>query len=87
MDGLTVIVRFLLYLDLMMLFGIAAAFSLYALRGLERASGTFERAMAADDHPAALAALRWSLAVETLCATAILALVAWLGTLDPSGAA
>ncbi len=47
----------------------------------------FERAMAADDHPAALAALRRSLAIETLCAIAVLALVAWLGTLDPSGAA
>lgn len=35
----------------------------------------------------ALAALRWSIAVETLAGVAILALVAWLGTLDPSGAA
>lgn len=46
----------------------------------------FERAMAAGDHAAALAALRRSLAMETACAVAILALVAWLGMLDPLGA-
>lgn len=47
----------------------------------------FERATAAQDQRAALAALRRSLAAETVCAIAILALVAWLGTLDPSGPA
>lgn len=46
----------------------------------------FETALAAGDHAAALAALRRSLAFESVCAAAILALVAWLGTLDPSGA-
>lgn len=45
----------------------------------------FETAMAEGEHAAALMALRRSLAVESLCAVAILALVAWLGTLDPSG--
>ncbi|KRC82702.1 hypothetical protein ASE13_01390 [Sphingomonas sp. Root241] len=43
----------------------------------------FERALAAEDHRAALGVLRTSLVVETLCAALILALVAWLGTLDP----
>nr|WP_294809543.1 copper homeostasis membrane protein CopD [uncultured Sphingomonas sp.] len=43
----------------------------------------FERALAAEDHRAALRVLRTSLMVETLCAALILALVAWLGTLDP----
>jgi copper resistance protein D len=44
----------------------------------------FERAIAAGDHAAALTALRASLLVETAFAVAILALVAWLGTLEPS---
>ncbi len=43
----------------------------------------FARALAAEDHRAALRVLRTSLMVETLCAALILALVAWLGTLDP----
>lgn len=43
----------------------------------------FERALMAEDHPAALAVLRTSLVVETLCAALILALVAWFGTLEP----
>ncbi|MCW4463559.1 copper homeostasis membrane protein CopD [Sphingomonas sp. BT-65] len=43
----------------------------------------FERALAADDHPAALGVLRKSLIVETLCAVLILALVAWFGMLEP----
>lgn len=47
----------------------------------------FAAAMAAGDHAGALSALRVSLAVEAGCAIAILALVAWLGTLDPSGLA
>jgi len=45
----------------------------------------FETAMTAGDHRRALGALRRSLTVEASCAIAILALVAWLGTLDPSG--
>lgn len=43
----------------------------------------FERALAADDYRSALDALRTSLAVETTGVIAILALVAWLGTLEP----
>lgn len=43
----------------------------------------FERALAAEDHRAALGVLRTSLMVETSCAALILALVAWLGTLEP----
>ncbi|MBX3595247.1 copper homeostasis membrane protein CopD [Sphingomonas sp.] len=46
----------------------------------------FEVAMAADDEAGALSVLRQSLAVETGCVVAILLLVGWLGTLDPSGA-
>lgn len=42
-----------------------------------------ERAMAGGDHGAAILALRKSLVVEAACAIAILALVAWLGTLEP----
>jgi putative copper resistance protein D len=44
----------------------------------------FERALAAGDHAAALIALRASLLIETGGAVAILALVAWLGTLAPA---
>lgn len=43
----------------------------------------FERALAGADPAAALGALRRSLAIETGCAVAVLALVAWLGTLEP----
>ncbi|WP_197424257.1 CopD family protein, partial [Sphingomonas sp. CCH9-E2] len=46
----------------------------------------FKVAMAADDEAGALSVLRQSLAVETGCVVAILLLVGWLGTLDPSGA-
>lgn len=42
-------------------------------------------AIADGDHGRAMTALRRSLAVETGCAVAILALVAWLGTLEPTG--
>ena len=48
-----------------------------------RLTPAFERSIAAGDHPGALGALRKSLALETACVTMILALVAWLGTLDP----
>ncbi|MBX3565878.1 MAG: copper homeostasis membrane protein CopD [Sphingomonas sp.] len=43
----------------------------------------FERSLAAADHASALRALRRSLTIETGCAIAVLALVAWLGTLEP----
>lgn len=48
-----------------------------------RLTPTFERSIAAADHARALGALRTSLAVETACAALVLALVAWLGTLEP----
>lgn len=43
----------------------------------------FERSLLSADHGTTLRALRHSLAVETSCALAILALVAWLGMLEP----
>lgn len=43
----------------------------------------FERSLASADHVGALHALRRSLAFETGCAVGVLALVAWLGTLEP----
>ena len=48
-----------------------------------RLTPAFERSVAVGDHRAALAALRRSLAIETSCAVTILALVAWLGMLEP----
>ncbi len=47
----------------------------------------FETAMAANDHRAALATLRRSLAAETACVVLILFLVAWIGTLSPPASA
>ncbi len=44
-----------------------------------------KRAVAGGDHGAAILALRRSLAAEAACAIAILAAVAWLGTLEPPG--
>lgn len=49
-----------------------------------RLTPTLSVAMADGCHRPAMAALRRSLAVETGCAVAILALVAWLGTLEPT---
>ena len=48
-----------------------------------RLTPAFERSIAAADHRGALGTLRASLAVETACAIVILALVAWLGMLEP----
>ncbi|MGN7999127.1 copper homeostasis membrane protein CopD [Sphingomonas sp. 22176] len=48
-----------------------------------RLTPAFDRAIATSGPGAAVAALRRSLAVETGCAVAIFALVAWLGTLAP----
>lgn len=48
-----------------------------------RLTPAFKRSIAAADHVRALGALRKSLAVETACAVVILALVGWLGTLEP----
>ena len=52
-----------------------------------RLTPAFEQSIAASDHRGALGALRKSLALETACVTAILALVAWLGTLAPPASA
>ena len=52
-----------------------------------RLTPAFERSIAAADHRGALGALRRSLAVEASCAVTILALVAWLGTLEPPASA
>lgn len=48
-----------------------------------RFTPAFERSTASGDHRSALQTLRTSLATETTCVVAILALVAWLGTLEP----
>lgn len=48
-----------------------------------RLTPAFEHSIAAADHAGALGALRVSLAVEAACAIVILALVGWLGTLEP----
>lgn len=48
-----------------------------------RLTPAFGKSLAAADHRGALGALRASLAVETGCIVAILALVAWFGTLEP----
>ena len=52
-----------------------------------RLTPAFERSVAAADHRGALGTLRRSLAVEATCAITILALVAWLGTLEPPASA
>ncbi|WP_442678313.1 copper homeostasis membrane protein CopD [Sphingomonas sp. ASY06-1R] len=52
-----------------------------------RLTPAFERSIAAADHRGALRTLRRSLAVEAACAVTILALVAWLGTLEPPASA
>lgn len=48
-----------------------------------RLTPAFEHSIAASDHARALGALRASLGIETACVVAVLALVAWLGTLSP----
>jgi len=48
-----------------------------------RLTPALDRARDDGDRASAVAALRWSLALETGCAVAVLGLVAWLGTLDP----
>ena len=52
-----------------------------------RLTPAFERSIAAASHREALGTLRRSLAVEAACAVTILALVAWLGTLEPPASA
>lgn len=52
-----------------------------------RLTPAFERSIAAAKHRSALGTLRRSLAVEAACAITILALVAWLGTLEPPASA
>ena len=48
-----------------------------------RFTPAFERSVAAGDHGRALRTLRTSLVVEAACVISILALVGWLGTLEP----
>ena len=64
----------------------AAMFGLAALNRF-RLTPRFEASIAAGDHGETLGVLRRSLAVETVCIIAILALVAWLGTLGPPASA
>lgn len=64
----------------LLLFGAMAAL---AATNRFRLVPEFERSLASVDDAAALRALRRSLAIETGCAVAVLALVAWLGTLEP----
>ncbi|RSV14828.1 copper resistance protein CopD [Sphingomonas sp. ABOLG] len=52
-----------------------------------RLTSAFERSIAVTGHRGALGALRHSLAIEATCAITILALVAWLGTLEPPASA
>ena len=52
-----------------------------------RLTPAFERSITAADHRGALSGLRGSLAVEATCAIMVLALVAWLGTLEPPASA
>jgi len=62
----------------------AAMLGLAALNRF-RLTPAFESSIAAADHRAALAALRFSLVIEMTAVITILALVAWLGTLAPPG--
>jgi putative copper resistance protein D len=48
-----------------------------------RLTPSFERSVATGDHRRALRILRTSLAIEAACVVTILALVSWLGTLEP----
>jgi len=64
----------------LLLFGTMAAL---AATNRFRLVPAFENSLARADHASALGALRRSLAVETGCAVAVLALVAWLGMLEP----
>jgi len=52
-----------------------------------RLTPAFERAIAVSNHSRAIGGLRASLCIETACVVAILALVAWLGTLAPPASA
>lgn len=64
----------------------AAMLGLAALNRF-RLTPRFETSIAAANHRVALGTLRRSLAVEASCAVTILALVAWLGTLEPPASA
>lgn len=55
----------------------------FAAANRSKLTPSLERAVPGGDYGAAILALRKSLAAETVCAIAILALVAWLGTLEP----
>ncbi|MDE0877210.1 MAG: copper homeostasis membrane protein CopD [Sphingomonas bacterium] len=68
---------------------LALFFAMLGLASLNRfrLSPAFERSIAADDHGAALGALRASIGIETACVVVVLGLVAWLGTLAPPASA
>lgn len=68
----------------LLLFGVML---LLAAANRFRLTPAFEAGLAGGDHRRSLAALRRSLAFESGCALAILALVAWLGTLSPPSSA
>jgi putative copper resistance protein D len=64
----------------------AAMLGLAALNRF-RLTPSFAVSIGNGDHFAALAALRWSLAIETSWIVLVLGLVSWLGTLAPPGPA
>lgn len=72
---------------LMVKLGLFAGMLALAAANRFRLTPAKAQSIASDDTGATLAALRRSLALEIGAAIAILALVAWLGTLDPAGPA
>ncbi|WP_447954100.1 copper homeostasis membrane protein CopD [Sphingopyxis chilensis] len=71
--GQLLVIKLFLFVAML---GLAAANRFYM-------TPVLEQSIACGDHAAAVNGLRKSLFTETACATAILALVAWLGTLEP----
>ena len=75
--GLLLIVKLVLFLAMLALASVNRF----------RLTPAFERSIANGDRPGGLGALRRSLAIETACVVVILALVAWLVTLEPPASA
>lgn len=67
--------------------GLFLAMLVLAAANRFRHTPALAKAMAQDDHGAAIRALRWSLGMETSLAVTVLAVVAWLGTLEPIASA
>ncbi|PCG16213.1 copper resistance protein CopD [Sphingomonas adhaesiva] len=63
--------------------GLFVVMLVFAWGNRYRLTPALDRARREGDAPGAIAALRWSLASETACAVVVLALVAWLGTIEP----